>query len=174
MPAPLRGLWVLLAVALLAVAAATPAAAHTDLISSDPADGRTLSAPPEQVTLRFGEDILDGGAKVVAKDDRGARVDLGPPEVAGPKVSVAWPQTAAAGTYTVAWRAVSDDGHPLEGTFAFTVQAASPSADPDSPAADPTPAADGQQGTGVNLAVPGLFVIALLAIGLIVWRSRAD
>ncbi|MBK6764052.1 MAG: copper resistance protein CopC [Micrococcales bacterium] len=175
MPAPFRRLWALLAMALLAVTAVTPAVAHTDLVSSDPADGQTLSAPPEQLTLRFGEDILDGGARVVAEDDRGAKVALGPVQVAGPDLIATWPQTAAAGKYTVAWRAVSDDGHPLEGTFAFTVTSADESPTPDIPTADPSPVADDQaQGTGVNLAVPGLFVIGLVAVGLIVWRSRAD
>jgi len=173
MPAPIRGLRALLAVALLVTAAATPAAAHTDLVSTDPADGKVLSAPPERLTMRFGEDILDGGARVVAQDQSGGKVDLGPEQVNGPELTAAWPGTAAEGTYTVAWRAVSDDGHPLEGRFAFTVKGATATV-PVTPPADPTPAADDQQGTGVNLAVPGLFVIVLLAVGLIVWRSRAD
>ena len=137
MPAPFRRLWALLAMALLAVTAVTPAVAHTDLVSSDPADGQTLSAPPQKLTMRFGEDILDGGARVVAEDDRGAEVALGPVQVAGPDLIATWPQTAAAGKYTVAWRAVSDDGHPLEGTFAFTVKSADESPTADTPTADP-------------------------------------
>jgi len=101
MPAPIRGLRALLAVALLVTAAATPAAAHTDLVSTDPADGKVLSAPPERLTMRFGEDILDGGARVVAQDQSGGKVDLGPAQVNGPELTAAWPGNAAEGTYTV-------------------------------------------------------------------------
>ena len=115
MPAPIRRMWALLAVAFFAAAVASPAAAHTDLVSSNPEDGQTLTAPPEQVTLRFGEDLLTGGAQVVAKDDTGVKVGLGPAEVSGTRLSATWPQTADGGTYTVSWRAVADDGHPLEG-----------------------------------------------------------
>ena len=175
MPAPFRRRWALLAMALLAVAVAAPAAAHTDLVSSDPADGQTLSAPPEQLTMRFGEDILGGGARVVAADESGVRVALGPVQVSGPELTTTWPRAAAAGTYTVAWRAVSGDGHPLEGSFAFTVKSPDESPPPAAPSAEPSPVADDQpQATGVNLMVPGVFVIVLLAVGLIVWRSRAD
>jgi copper resistance protein C len=42
-----------------------------------------------------------------------------------------------AGQYTVAWRVVSSDSHPIEGTFAFTAASAAPGA---SPAASPTAA----------------------------------
>ena len=34
---------------------------------------------------------------------------------------------AVGGLYTVAWRVVADDGHPVTGTFTFTVDLATPS-----------------------------------------------
>ncbi len=179
MPAPIRRMWALLAVVFLTAAVASPAAAHTDLVSSSPEDGQTLTAPPEQVTLRFGEDLLTAGAQIVAKDDTGVKVGLGPAEVSGTRVSATWPQTADGGVYTVSWRAVADDGHPLEGAFSFTVKAAQPkaaSASPEPVTATPSPAAatDDESGQGMNLLLPALFVVALAAVGFFVWRSRAD
>jgi copper resistance protein C len=180
MPAPIRRMWALLAVAFFAVAVASPAAAHTELVSSNPEDGQTLTAPPEQVTLRFGEDLLPAGAQIVAKDDTGVEVGLGPAEVSGTKLSATWPQTADTGTYTVAWRAVAGDGHPLEGTFTFAVKGAGPTSSPEPASASPEPvspspaAATDESGQGMNLLLPALFVVALAAVGFFVWRSRAD
>ena len=65
------------------VLAVAPAAAHTELISSSPKDGAALSAPPDEVSLKFGEDLLAGGDKLVAEDAQGATVDLGPSTVDG-------------------------------------------------------------------------------------------
>ncbi len=163
----------LVAAAALAVLAAAPAAAHTDLLSSDPADGATLQTVPEQVTLTFGEDLLPQGDKLVAKDDTGVQVNLGPSKIAGPKLSATWPGTADAGTYTVSYRAVAADGHPLEGRLTFTiaaVQATTEEAQAPTPAAAPT-----EQATTTNpwlIVAPVLLIAALAAGGLYVWRSR--
>lgn len=177
MPAPARRRWVLLVAVLLALTTAAPAAAHTELVSSDPADGQSLSEPPDELTLRFGEDLLPAGAELVAKDASGARVDLGQPEVDGATLSASWPAEAAGGDYTVAYRAVAGDGHPLEGTFGFRItEPEQPEAAPAvsaSPATAPQPA-DPDSGGTPNLAIPVLFVAALLAVGFFVWRSRAD
>ena len=40
-----------------------------------------------------------------------------------PVYSVAVGHTLAAGRYTVAWRGIGDDGHVVQGDFAFTVSA---------------------------------------------------
>lgn len=173
MRALFRGLWPLLTVVLIAVAGASPVAAHTDLVGSAPKSGQTLSEPPGEITLRFGADLLSAGATVVAKDSSGAKVDVGPAVVAGREVTAPWPASADSGTYTVAWRAVADDGHPLEGTFTFTVQGSSPvPASPEvSPSQQPAPE---PSGGGMNLWLPALFVVALAVVGLLVWRSRGD
>jgi methionine-rich copper-binding protein CopC len=169
----------LLAVVLLATAVASPAAAHTDLVSSSPENGATLDAPPDQITLKFAEAVLTSGAQIVATSAKGTTVDLGPAEVAGAKVTAAWPADAAEGRYKVSWRVSGDDGHPLKGTFAFTVDAARPTqsaiAEPVDPAASASPVSDTTEtSSGVNLLLPALFVAALAAVGLFVWRSRAN
>ena len=58
---------------------------------------------------------------------------------------------APAGAYTVVWRVVSSDSHPIEGTFGFTVAEGSttPAA---SPAASGSP---GVSGPAIQTAEPG-------------------
>lgn len=167
----------------LVALAASPAAAHTELISSSPADGATLSSPPQRVTLTFGEDLLASGDELVARDAQGTAVALGDSRVDGAQLSAAWPQAADAGTYRVAYRAVASDGHPLEGSVTFTVTAASPTgqastaASPTeqaSPAASPAAPADTTDSSGVNLWAPLALLGALLVAGLVLWRSRAQ
>lgn len=177
MHTPHRRGWVFLVALALALAPALPATAHTDLVSTNPADGQTVDNPPEQVRLRFVEDILDGGARVVARDEEGVNVAVGQPRVDGTVLSVSWPSTADSGRYTVAWRAVSDDGHPLEGQFVFTIRAQNesseqPQAQQSAVPAQPVSAEEPQ--AGVNLLLPGLLIIVVAAVGFFVWRSRAD
>ncbi len=178
MPARLRRVWALLAVVLLATAVASPAAAHTDLVSSSPDNGATLDTPPDQITLKFAEAVLSSGAQIVAKSADGTKVDLGPAEVSGAKVTAVWPADAADGAYKVSWRVAGADGHPLDGTFGFSVKSAEPaataSAEPVAPAASASPVSDTQSGSGVNLVLPALFVVALAAVGFFVWRSRGN
>jgi methionine-rich copper-binding protein CopC len=120
-----------LVAAFLAVAAlvvpALPAAAHDELISTDPTADAVLETLPAQITLSFSADVLpDAGATVVeVTDASGASLTVGGPEAAGAEVTqtLAGP---ASGAVTVRWRVVSSDGHPIDGEFAFSVPIASP------------------------------------------------
>jgi copper resistance protein C len=116
---------------------AAPAAAHDAAESSSPAEGASVSAPPEQVSVTFNKNPLGIGASMSVKDAAGAEWAEGPVEivdnVASRKVRAGGP----AGQYTVAWRVVSSDSHPIEGTFVFTAVSAAPGA---SAAGSPTAA----------------------------------
>ena len=184
MPATRRRGWVLVVAALMALFTVAPAAAHTSLISTDPADGQTLKKPPATVSLRFAEPLLDAGARMVAKDTAGATIDLGSAQVQGQTLTAQWPATADSGTYTVAYRAVAGDGHPLEGRFSFSIESATRSPEPPAPAesavtaspevsASPVAAAT-EQNSGINPLVWVLAALALLGGGIFIWRSRAD
>ncbi|MFI0432445.1 MAG: copper resistance protein CopC [Candidatus Nanopelagicales bacterium] len=106
-------------VALLLGFTAVPAQAHSDLVSSSPTEGQALDAAPAVVELTFNEEISDAGLQVVAQGPQGT-VTLGTPQLAGPKLTVPWPQTAPAGSYTLAYRVVSADGHPIDGSLPFS------------------------------------------------------
>lgn len=114
---------------LLAVAlwmAAGSAAAHSDLVSSAPADGAQLSTAPVEISLVFNEAISDAGLQLVATGP-GGPVALGTPMVSGTELSAKWPSGAPAGSYTVGYRVVSADGHPIDGAVRFSYVAASSS-----------------------------------------------
>jgi methionine-rich copper-binding protein CopC len=169
MPAAVRGVGAAL-LALVALAAA-PASAHTDLVSSRPADAAVLTAPPAQVSARFGDPVLEAGAQLAAQDAAGAAVELGPVRARDDRVLARWPQGTPPGRYTVSYRVAGTDGHPLQGSFSFRIRAAETADTPRaSPAAQPEP--DSGQ-AGPNYIQIALLVVALAAAGYFVWRSRA-
>lgn len=155
LPAPARTRTVVVGLAALVLllaglVAARPAAAHDALAGSDPADGASLGQAPAQVVLTFTADQLPVGAAVVVSDASGTDRADGVPVVAGRTVTQALEPGLPAGSYTVQWRSVSGDGHPVEGTLAFevTVGAAEPAttpaaAGPDEASADAGRPADG-------------------------------
>lgn len=108
-------------VVLVAVlAGAGPASAHATLIATVPAGDELLSDVPAQVELQFEEpvDVVEGGVRVFGPD--GSRVDQGQVNVEGSTLVV--PVDAGGeGTYTIAWRALSEDNHNLESSFVFHV-----------------------------------------------------
>jgi methionine-rich copper-binding protein CopC len=106
----------------LGVAAATPARAHAELESTDPKDGASLTNAPDEVSMEFGEDLLAEAVRVVASSADGTEVPLPDPVVDANEATVAWPAEAPAGSYTVSFRVVSQDGHPITGSFTFSYE----------------------------------------------------
>ncbi|MET9103695.1 copper resistance CopC/CopD family protein [Streptomyces antibioticus] len=108
----------------LLLGGAGPASAHAVLTDSDPADTSVLKKPPKQVTLTFTESVSlsDGSLRVLSPKNE--RVNRAPAQRADGK-----PNTArvtldgklAEGTYTVSWRVVSEDSHPISGAFTFSI-----------------------------------------------------
>ncbi|MEU3410934.1 copper resistance protein CopC [Streptomyces sp. NPDC006658] len=122
----------------LLLAAAAPARAHAVPRASDPADGTVLRTAPRHVTLTFSEPVglLTGSFRVY--DPGNHRVRTAPAEHAPGRsdtARVTLPARLGRGTYTVAWRVVSADSHPVSGALTFSVGArtaapAAPSARP--------------------------------------------
>lgn len=100
---------------------ALPASAHASLLSSSPADGAKLAKAPKTVVLTFGERLLPAGNAVTATDLKSnTRISLPAPKIKGAKLTVAWPKSARASKYRVAYRVVSADGHPVTGRITFS------------------------------------------------------
>lgn len=133
----LRRLAVALPAVLLAlVAGAAPAWAHTELESSSPAANSRIAAAPASVTLTFSEDIADADATVSVTGPGGTDYAAGPATGDGDTFTVPLRPLGAPGAYTVTYRVVSDDGHPISGTVPFTLTSPGPGA----AAATPAPA----------------------------------
>ncbi len=114
---------------LLVLGSAAPASAHAALRSSDPEAGSVVKTAPRHITLAFTESVglLDDSFRVYSPDNH--RVELGEPQHAdgaSDTARAALPPGLADGTYTVAWRVVSADSHPVSGAFTFSVGAPSP------------------------------------------------
>ncbi|GAA3589906.1 hypothetical protein GCM10022198_12220 [Klugiella xanthotipulae] len=101
--------------------APSAASAHDQLISADPADGSELEAMPDSVTLTFSDTLLDIGTVVRVVDATDTAVTRGDLTLSGASVTQPLNTDAPDGTYTVVWRVVSGDGHPITGTFTFVV-----------------------------------------------------
>jgi len=100
------------------------ASAHAALVDSDPPDGATLTSAPARVTLTFDEAIGRPAYVVVTAPD-GTRVDVGAAEPVDATVTQRLDPSAApaqAGRWTVAFRVVSVDGHPVSDELSFTVE----------------------------------------------------
>lgn len=124
------GLGALLA---LLLGTATPADAHAALITTDPAQNSVVKTAPQRVELTFSEGVLLSADSLRVLDPRGTDVTVGTPGHAtgadsGSTSTVALRTGLGNGTYTVAWRAISQDSHPVAGAFTFSIGAPSKTA----------------------------------------------
>jgi methionine-rich copper-binding protein CopC len=116
---------------------AFPAAAHDQLVGSDPKDGAELDEPVDTITLTYSAVLVADGTMVhVVTPDGDVTADV---TVDGTDVVADLGEQSAGGEYTVHWRVVSSDGHPIEGELAYTV------ADQPEPAPSPTPSAEASE-----------------------------
>ncbi len=111
--------------AALVVVPALPASAHNYLVSSAPAAGAVVTEQPGTVSLETNDDLLEveDGAVIQVHGPDGRFYSDGCTSVAGPSAETQV-VLGAPGEYTVAWKVVSTDGHPISGTWAFTWQPA--------------------------------------------------
>ncbi len=121
-----RGVVALCATAAFAVALvgalASPAGAHATLLETTPTDDALLDTAPSEVTLTFDEPVEVSDDTLQVLDADGERVDDGPATTRdGGAVVVVPIDGGGRGTYTVAWRVLSEDGHNLTGSFLFHV-----------------------------------------------------
>jgi methionine-rich copper-binding protein CopC len=172
-----RLLVILLGSAAVVVVAGVPASAHNSLVSTTPADGATVARTPATVVLTFDEPAIALGTEVVVTGPTGA-VQQGPARLVDNTVSQDLQSGAPAGTYRVAWRVTSADGHPVSGTFTFSARAAGREQPPTATAvptnAEPAAPSPGG-GSGWLWAGVGL-VAALIATAIIrrLVRRRPD
>ncbi|GAA4582649.1 hypothetical protein GCM10023194_18010 [Planotetraspora phitsanulokensis] len=144
----------LLVTVVLSLGLAAPAQAHTTLKSSTPAKNAEVEGL-RKVTLEFSESVRF--PTLLVRGAGGKRYESGQPVVNGVKVSVGVDASIPAGAYTIAWRVVSEDGHPLTGEIPFTVAGESSPPATRTPSATPTPAASD---TATTSAAPAPAVAA--------------
>ncbi len=97
---------------------------HGVLKSSVPKDKSRLPAAPKELRLTFTEAPEMAVTRIMLRAPGGREIALGTFSATGAgKATVVAPITGAmtAGTYTVEWEIAGEDGHPVVGTFTFTV-----------------------------------------------------
>ncbi|WP_017621326.1 copper resistance CopC family protein [Nocardiopsis gilva] len=170
---------------LLGIGLAPAALAHNALIDSSPKDGAKLDKAPEEVTLTFNADVNDGGNAIVVTGPDGDTYEEGDVRLDGPTAATDLRPLDAAGEYTIAYRIVSADGHPLEEKLTFSVseeavadnEAAAEDADTAAPSPDDTAGSDTQDGTSTDEGEPAASsdpMQSLGPVGAVIGESRSS
>ena len=155
----------------VAVCGVIPTAwAHDYLVGSNPKANTAVSAAPKAVTLTFDDIVLSKPAppQVTVKGPDGHYYETGCASATDRVVSVPV-DLGPTGKYTVTWRIVSADGHPVSDSISFTYDGkpsgASGHASPGECAAS-APSAEKSSGTGTpTAAIVAVVVILVVAVG---------
>ncbi|GAA1438920.1 hypothetical protein GCM10009641_45340 [Mycobacterium cookii] len=165
--------------AFLAWLPASPAAAHGDLVSSDPPADGVLTALPSRAFLTFSDSITE--VREIAVSGPDGSVTNGEPTVAGAEVQqTLW--AGPAGTYTMEYFVVSADGHDVRGQIRFEVGLGASASESDVTAGESGASAAAGTGTdwrqrGRDVALPGgvVMLAAMTALALLHRRrERAE
>ncbi|WP_337019705.1 copper resistance CopC family protein [Oceanobacillus massiliensis] len=160
------------------------ALAHTSLESSNPEDGSTVSEQLKEITLTY-ESTIEDSSTFELQDENGNSIPLEYITVADNLMTGNPNEPLENGQYTVLWNIIGVDGHPIEGSFSFTIDAPEDESESEETAenqtddaADPeiikaeTEEATDVQGDNSNLLLIGILVIVVLAVGSIIWLRR--
>jgi LPXTG-motif cell wall-anchored protein len=154
----------------------TSADAHSVLLVTAPAEGARVHTAPSNVVLTFNEMPRQRFSTVHVFGPDGARRDSGSVRVVNDTVNQELGGSRPPGRYTVDWRVISADGHPVSGQFAFTAVAAGGAlAAIKAPASEPASAASSggsNSSTTVLIILIVVVVLALAAGGFFLKRRR--
>lgn len=97
------------------------AQAHSVLEASTPADGEVVTEQLETIALDFSAGIEQGSTMSMTMD--GEAVDFSEVAVMDDQLIGTPAQELLDGSYVVEYAVLSEDGHPIEGTMAFELEA---------------------------------------------------
>ena len=99
------------------------AAAHANLVATNPGDGSSVATSPVEVDATFSESISIDLGGLSVRDIDGTRVDDGASRVdtTGRTVATRLRPDLPNGTYVATYRVLSADGHPVSGSFLFGI-----------------------------------------------------
>ncbi|MFI6300985.1 copper resistance protein CopC [Amycolatopsis thailandensis] len=112
--------------------AATPALAHAELKSSDPARGASLATPPTQIKLTFSGPVTLAENPIQITGPGNASWTVGRAEVAGTVVTAPVQAVGPAGEYTLRYKVTFEDSDVASGSVKFSLS--NPAAPPSSQA----------------------------------------
>ena len=144
--------------------------AHGEMVQATPAvDSNVLTAPTE-VSIEF-----DGKLQIIGNtnvnsievtDNQGQLISSPTSVVEGNKISTKLQLTDITGLVSVHYRIVSEDGHPVEGDYSFTVGETPVAISAQSGESTGEEVAE----SGSNLLVNGIGILTLISIAFLVVR----
>jgi copper transport protein len=156
--------------------------AHAVLVEANPAAGSVLDESPAQVVLLFNERLERQFFSLEVRNDRGSVINREKAEMSEDQrqISLALPHLGR-GVYTVSYRVLSADGHPVSGSYVFSVGEPIPANAPadGSPSisghahhhGDPYGAGFDARQTFILTARVWYYFSLLLAAGLVLWKN---
>lgn len=143
------------------------AGAHATLLELSPAAEATLESAPGEVRLVFSEEIATTADSIRVFDPAAQEVRGVAAVANGVELAAALPPLTERGSYTVAWKVVSADGHAIRGAYLFHLGEATLSEPVDAGEATGTLLADALRALGAVLTLAGLVLCVTTG-----WRFR--
>jgi methionine-rich copper-binding protein CopC len=105
------------------MALSTAFAMHLRLVKSVPASGQVVTEKPAEIRLWFSQKPEVGLTSIRLLREDSTAITIGKVAATEDSLSVRVPldQSIAPGTYIVAWRSVSKDGHAVRGSYKFNM-----------------------------------------------------
>jgi copper transport protein len=113
--------FVFIAVLLTVWLASSAAFAHASLVRAEPADGAMMAETPKVLKLTFNEPVSVLVMRLIGPSGE----VVAPTAAAENNVVTVTPPQLPRGSHVLSWRVVSADGHPVGGSFVFSIGAAS-------------------------------------------------
>lgn len=164
----MRKAFTVVALAIVALLVTAPAAsAHNVLISTDPGKGASLETGPSKITLTFDAPVQGGDINQVSVlgPDKSQWAE-GAVQIQSNVLTAPVRPLGPAGTYTVGYRILSADGHPVEGQYTFTLTKAGNGTPATAGAATGANASSGSGSGGIPVWVWVVGAVVLLGVGL--------
>ena len=144
--------------------------AHGEMVQASPAVDSNVLAAPTEVSIEF-----DGKLQIIGNtnvnsievtDNQGQLISSPTSVVEGNKISTKLQLTDITGLVSVHYRIVSEDGHPVEGDYSFTVGEMPVAIS----ALGEESAGEEVAESGSNLLVNGIGILTLISIAFLVVR----
>jgi len=159
-------------VCVLAVLTSPNSWAHGEIISTSPERLNNINQIPSQVWIVFDGNLQMFGGQAIntidVVDSTGLTVSTGDPVIDGGKIRTKLSGKITPGIFTVNYRIVSEDGHPVQGSYTFNVslnRLAAPIATAS------TPSNKSQLNIGGAVMI---FFLVVFGIGLLVKRKNGE
>lgn len=118
------GAWLLIACVFI-ILIPKSASAHAYVVKSNPAENETLKKAPSVVKIEFDEDIqVSSFNTLFVRDTSGKRVDLKDAHIDKKNKKIleaGLKENLKNGLYSIQWKAISADGHPIQGVIPFRI-----------------------------------------------------